>query len=206
VVSADGARDAGQVSRSNPHIQVFYTLDPENLDEKMMADFEAGTAPDVFAGCCDFFPIWHRKAHPRPASLCRRRCGWGHDPGVGSGAIPVALHREGLQYGLPKYHGALALYYNKDLFDEHGVAYPNADWTYGDYLEAMQRLTDDRDGDDQTDLWGSMADISWERIQVHANGWGGHFVDPEDPTHCMMAQESRCRPKSGCAPACGTTR
>ena len=27
-------------------------------------------------------------------------------------------------------------------------------------------------------IWGSMFDVSWDRIQVHVNSWGGHFVDP----------------------------
>jgi multiple sugar transport system substrate-binding protein len=31
-----------------------------------------------------------------------------------------------------------------------------------------------------------MVDIAWERIQVHVNGWGGHFVDPQDPTRSFM--------------------
>jgi multiple sugar transport system substrate-binding protein len=52
----------------------------------------------------------------------------------------------------------------------------------------MQYLTDDRDGDGQTDLWGSMLDVSWDRIEVHVNGWGGHLVDPQDPTRCFMAR------------------
>ncbi len=43
---------------THPHIHVFYTPDPENLEEKMIADLQAGAAPDVFEGCCDFFPIW----------------------------------------------------------------------------------------------------------------------------------------------------
>jgi hypothetical protein len=52
----------------------------------------------------------------------------------------------------------------------------------------MKRLTHDRDGDDKTDLWGSMVDISWGRIQVYVNAWGGHLVDPNDPTRCLMAE------------------
>ncbi len=40
-----------------------------------------------------------------------------------------------------------ALYYNKDVFEEYGVDYPTADWTYAEYLDAMKRLTRDRDGD-----------------------------------------------------------
>ena len=99
--------------------------------------------------------------------------------------------RDGKQYGLPKYHGALALYYNKDLFDQYHVDYPDESWTHDDYLAAMKRLTHDRDGDGKTDLWGSMMDISWERIQVHVNAWGGHLVDPDDPTRSPDGRAAR---------------
>jgi len=43
---------------------------------------------------------------------------------------------DGRQYGLPKFHGALALYYNKDLFDRYDERYPDASWTHEDYLSA----------------------------------------------------------------------
>jgi len=97
--------------------------------------------------------------------------------------------RKGVQFALPKYHGALALYYNKDLLDQYGVVYPDRSWTHDDYLAAMQRLGKDRDHDGHMDLFGSMVDISWERIQVHVNGWGGHFVDPENPAHSLMSNQ-----------------
>jgi multiple sugar transport system substrate-binding protein len=32
-----------------------------------------------------------------------------------------------------------------------------------------------------------MVDIAWERLQVHVNAWGGHFVDPQDPSKSRMA-------------------
>jgi multiple sugar transport system substrate-binding protein len=68
------------------------------------------------------------------------------------------------------------------------VNYPDDTWGHDDYLDAMKRLTHDRDGDGKTDLWGSMMDVSWDRIQVHVNGWGGHFVDPDDPSRCLMGE------------------
>ena len=54
---------------------------------------------------------------------------------------------------------------------------------------AMQLLHGDRNGDGKRDLWGSMVDISWERLQVHVNGWGGHFADPFDPHHSLMGEK-----------------
>ena len=54
-----------QFHASQPNIQVFYTLDPpsESFEEKMLADFQAGTMADVFAGCCSFFPVWAQKGY-----------------------------------------------------------------------------------------------------------------------------------------------
>ena len=173
---------------THPNIRVFYTPDPEDVEETMLSRMQAGTAPDVFQGCCSFFPIWAQKGYVldlRPyveADLDQATIqDW--DPAQ----YRALFTRDGTQYALPKYHGALALYFNKDVFDEYGVPYPDDTWDHDDYLEAMKRLTLDRNGDGQTDLWGSMLDISWERIQVHVNAWGGHFADPEDHRRCMMA-------------------
>jgi len=180
-----------QFHASHPNIQVFYTLDPvsENYDEKMLADFQAGTMADVFAGCCSFFPAWAQKGYTldlRPfvkADLDQATLDdWD------AVQYKSFFTADGKQYGLPKYHGALALYYNKDLFDQYGIIYPDASWDHDIYLDAMKRLTRDQDGDGKTDLWGSMIDIGWERLQVHVNAWGGHFADPANPAHCLMGE------------------
>jgi multiple sugar transport system substrate-binding protein len=172
---------------THPNIRVFYTPDPENLEESMLVDMAAGTAPDVFAGCCSFFPIWAQEGYtldlrPYVAADFDETTIEDWDPAQYRSFFTA----EGRQYGLPKYHGALALFFNKDLFDQYKVDYPDESWDHDDYSSAMKLLTHDRDGDGKTDLWGSMIDISWERIQVHVNAWGGHFVDPDDPTHCLM--------------------
>jgi multiple sugar transport system substrate-binding protein len=178
-----------QFHETHPDIRVFFTLDPENLEEKMMSDFQAGTAPDVFAGCCDFFPIWAQQGHtldlrPFVAADLDRATVDDWDPVQ----YKALFTRDGRQFALPKYHGALALYFNKDLFDAVGLSYPDESWSHDDYLQAMRRLTLDQDANDQVEVWGSMFDISWERIQVHVNEWGGHFIDPEDPARSMMAE------------------
>ena len=176
-----------QFHATQPNVRVFYTPDPENFEEKMLADMQAGTAPDVFQACCGFFPILAQKGyaldlHPYVEADLDQATIDDWDPAQ----YRSFFTREGQQYGLPKYHGALALYYNKDLFDEYGVDYPDETWNHDDYLAAMKRLTRDRDGDGKTDLWGSMIDISWDRVQIHVNGWGGYFVDPGDPTRSLM--------------------
>ncbi len=177
---------------THPNIRVFYIPEPEGpqtVEQSMLTAMQAGTAPDVFQGCCSWFPIWAQKGYTldlRPYVRADLDVATIHD--WDSAQYRCFFTHDGRQYGLPKYRGALALYYNKDLFDQCGVNYPNGDWNHEDYRAAMMRLTHDRDGDGRTDLWGSMFDLSWDRIQVHVNGWGGHFVDPDDPTHCLMAR------------------
>lgn len=172
-----------------PGIRVFYVPDPADVEESLIADMKAGTAPDVFAACCSFYPIIAQEnltldLRPYVASDLDEETIQDWDPAQ----YKSFFTRDGRQYGLPKYHGALALYYNKDLFDRYAVDYPDGSWTYQDYLQAMRSLTHDQDGDGRIDLWGSMLDISWERIQVHVNGWGGHFIDPENPAISRMAE------------------
>ena len=172
---------------THPDIRVFYVPDPVDVEESLLEDMQAGIAPDVFAACCSFFPILAQEGQtldlrPYIESDLDQDTIQDWDP-VQYRALQK---RDGEQYGLPKYHGALALYYNKDLFDQFDVDYPDGSWDYDDYLEAMKRLTHDHDSDGRIDLWGSIVDLSWDRIQVHVNGWGGHFVDPDDPTRCRM--------------------
>jgi multiple sugar transport system substrate-binding protein len=174
---------------THPNIHVFFTQDPDNLDEEMTADFQEETAPDVFSGCCDFYPAWAQKGHLldlRPyveADLDRATINdW--DPAQ----YRALITGDGLQFGLPKYHGALALFYNKDLLDRYKIDYPDGSWNHDDYLAAMKALVRGRNPFGEIYQWGSMVDISWERLQVHVNGWGGHFVDPGNPRRSMMAE------------------
>ena len=126
----------------HPNIRVFYTPDPDNLEVKMPADMAAGIAPDVMAGCCDFFPAWANAGYLLDLRPCVKADLDQATIDDWSPAQYQALFtRDGKQFGLPKYHGALALYYNKDLFDAAGVDYPSSQWTYDDYLEAMKKLT-----------------------------------------------------------------
>lgn len=53
----------------------------------------------------------------------------------------------GKQYAVPKDIDTIALWYNKTIFDEMGVAYPDDTWTWDDFAAAAKKLTND-------DHWG----------------------------------------------------
>ncbi|RPJ02646.1 MAG: extracellular solute-binding protein, partial [Chloroflexi bacterium] len=122
-----------QFHGQHPGIRVFYVPDPpsETFESDTLADFQAGTAPDVFDGCCSSFPVWAQQGY---ALDLRPYVAADLDQETLDDWDPVQYRafftRDGLQYGLPKYHGALALHYNKDLLDRHGVDYPDKSWDY----------------------------------------------------------------------------
>ena len=54
---------------------------------------------------------------------------------------------DGKQFAIPKDIDTIALWYNKTMFDEAGVEYPNDKWTWDDFADAAKKLTND-------DHWG----------------------------------------------------
>lgn len=53
---------------------------------------------------------------------------------------------EGHQYAMPKDQDTVGLWYNKALFDEAGIDYPDETWTWDDLLEAGRALTNEEEG------------------------------------------------------------
>lgn len=83
--------------------------------------------------------------------------------------------REGKTWALPDRTGPMVLYYNKDLFDKDGVAYPTADWKWPDFLAAAQKLTV-KDGD-KTMRYGFAAGDWWPWWMAFMLQNGGQILD-----------------------------
>jgi multiple sugar transport system substrate-binding protein len=77
----------------------------------------------------------------------------------------------GKQFGLPESFSDVLLFYNKDLFDQAGVAYPTTDWTWKDELAAAQKLTNPAKG-----IWGDFQPVQFfEFYKVLAQNGGTFF-------------------------------
>lgn len=55
-------------------------------------------------------------------------------------ALVEAYNFDGKQYAIPKDFDTNGLFYNKELFDKAGVAYPTEDWTMDDFSKAAEQL------------------------------------------------------------------
>ncbi len=61
---------------------------------------------------------------------------------------------DGTLYFLPPTTGTIIIYYNRDLFDEAGIPYPEDGWTWEEFRRTCKRLTVDKNGDGKTDQYG----------------------------------------------------
>ena len=87
---------------------------------------------------------------------------------------------EDQQWFLPKDYSPMAVYYNKSIFDEYGVAYPQEGWSWDDLLTTAQALTQDTDGDGNTDIWGIQLPGPWTTGFEYWIGAAGGSLISED--------------------------
>lgn len=158
----------------NPDIAIEVTTAPFNdYFTKLQTDFAAGNAPDVFELNYENFVTF--AARDLLAPLDAYVSG---DDGIADGtfydAALDAFAYQGTQYGLPITFSTVVLFYNQDMFDEAGVAYPDADWTWDDVIAAAKRLTDPA-----SRRWGIHQPVQfWEFYKVAAQAGGGLVLDP----------------------------
>lgn len=98
---------------------------------------------------------------------------------------------EGSLYCLPKDLSTFAFAYNKDLFDEAGLAYPdpNKPYTWDEFREVCKKLTKDTNGDGEMDQWGSAFALQWSLDSfIYTNG--ATFLN-EDYTKVTIAENPK---------------
>jgi multiple sugar transport system substrate-binding protein len=88
---------------------------------------------------------------------------------------------------IPQNISSLVVYYNRDLFDSAGVAYPGPGWTWTDFLQTARALTRDLDGDGEIDQYGAGIDPSIFRLAPFIWQNGGALVDnPANPQRLSL--------------------
>ena len=63
-----------------------------------------------------------------------------HDPRMALDGMEDAFNDGKVQYGLPYQSNVQGFFYNKDLFDKAGIAYPTDDTTYDEFLDMIAKL------------------------------------------------------------------
>ena len=91
----------------------------------------------------------------------------------------VGTKYKGKMYGMPRDQSNVPLYYNMDMFDEAGVAYPDENWDWNDLNAACAKLTKDTTGDGNMDQWGIGISLATWNLTCPIWGNGGEFLNLE---------------------------
>jgi multiple sugar transport system substrate-binding protein len=91
---------------------------------------------------------------------------------------------DGSVYGFPRDISLEVLYYNKDIFDEVGVAYPDESWTWDDLLAAAEELTV-VEGTGRVTRHGLAMEGGKYQLWIGQNG-GAILDDMRNPSRCTL--------------------
>lgn len=99
-------------------------------------------------------------------------------------ALLESASYDGSVYGFPRDISVEALYYNKDMFDQAGIPYPDETWTWDDLLSAAEQLTV-KDASGKTERYGLGMEAGKWQLWVGQNG-GTILDDMRNPSKCSL--------------------
>ncbi|MBI4244306.1 MAG: sugar ABC transporter substrate-binding protein [Planctomycetes bacterium] len=93
--------------------------------------------------------------------------------------------KAGRQWGVPFSIQLFGLYYNKKIFDQSGVPYPDESWTYEDIYRYGERIMTDNKTSERDKIYG-FTSVAMLPNLILSNG--GHFLD-ENGTNSSLNQK-----------------
>jgi multiple sugar transport system substrate-binding protein len=124
----------------HPNININWELIPGDYPTKMRADVSSGVVPDVFYLTPDMSSEYISAGKLLNLSPYMARDGVSPDSYYSALVNPFTCTK-GQIYGLPKDWDTLGVFYNKQMFQTAGLAYPTAGWTWQDMENDARALT-----------------------------------------------------------------
>lgn len=148
--------------------------------DRLQTQMAGGTAPDVMF--LNNIPSYASRGVLYPLDELIARDGF--DTSTYHPGLLAVFSYDGDVYGFARDNDTNVLYYNADLFDEAGLAYPNADWNWNDIRAAALELTV-RDDRNRAVQYGLALEKNRYPQWIYQNG-GILFDDPLNPTSFHM--------------------
>jgi multiple sugar transport system substrate-binding protein len=117
-------------------VEVVEYRDGNDYDTQIISDLAAGTAPDLYV-LKNLNKLWTFQSGGQLLDVSD--VAEGLDAAV-SGVSSYEI--DGATWAIPYRQDSWVLYYNQDLFDAAGVEYPDGSWTWDDYADAAEQLTE----------------------------------------------------------------
>lgn len=153
--------------KENPNIKVnIETFGWDSYGTQLQTRIGGGDAPDCFELGLDAFPSYVDQNAILP--LDGMMAASGTDLSVLTEKSLEAFSLNGTKYGMPYSYSTVVLIYNKDLFDQAGVSYPTADWTWADADAAALKIK--ALGDDYYGLIQPISTYEFFKVVKQYNG------------------------------------
>ncbi len=172
-----------------PWIKVEYEpIDWGTFPDKQLTQMAAGTAPEVLHGWSQIFLKWVSKGQlldlsPFVDADFPKEDKDDQIPFQWDTLVYPFTHE---RYAIPGYVDQQIIYFNKDVFDEKGIAYPTEKWTYNDFATLCKALNIYNDAKEQTGWGGWYWYGSWTFHACRIQAFGGHVRDDETWMKCRL--------------------
>jgi multiple sugar transport system substrate-binding protein len=171
---------------SHPNVTVSPQVVPfADYFTKLQTGIAGGSSYDVFWMNGPNFPVYASQG--ALVDLSTITGGGGVDPASYPESLISLYSYEDKLYGMPRDIDTIGLYYNKDLFDAAGVAYPTADWTWDDLRAAAEQLTDADSG-----RFGYGSTLSAQQNLYNFIYQNGGRIISEDGTSSLLTEPAAC--------------
>lgn len=130
--------DASLVTKKYPWIHVkFETTTFSNYWTKLESEAASGTMPDIISLQSQHTPGFASSFRPLSSFIKQNN----FDISSFNPVILKGLTYQGDLRALPYDFGPLVVFYNKTLFQQRHIPYPSNNWTYAQFLQDAQQLT-----------------------------------------------------------------
>lgn len=163
----------------NPDINVDVQITGyEDYFTKLATTVGGGNPPDVFEMNMENFLSYMLRG------ACADLTGKIDTANYSEGTL-AAVSSEGKIYAVPMSFSTCVLFYNKDLFDQAGVAYPTDEWTWADAQAAAEKIKALGD-----DIWGYYQPITYNEFYKSIKGNGGSVLSEDYSQFTMNTPEN----------------
>ena len=166
---------ADRFEELNPDIKVEIELTPyKDYFTNLETSATGGSAPDVF-----WMNAPHVTQYARGGMILSLDDKVTSSELVQKSDFPDSLIQlytvDNVWYGMPKGFDTVAVWYNKEIFDNAKEAYPSPDWTWDDFVETAKRLTDKNKG-----IYGAAVQLDEQAGWYNTIGLFGGYVISDD--------------------------
>lgn len=163
--------------KEHPNVEISFESVPQNYDDKLIAQFAIGDAPDIITVGDTQVPIFGKNG-----GLADMTPFIEGDNGLDLSEFYEDIVKygeyQGKLYAMPKDWTNMAIIYNKKLFDEANLPYPQPGWTWEEMYETAKKLT--KRENNKVVQWGlKLPGANQRRVQPLVLAYSDGVVSPD---------------------------